>query len=257
MRSTPARKAPYPAREALCPAAGHDGGVSYRERPAAVPGAVLWERAPGPAPGPLRILPDGCMDLLWDGSRLFVAGPDTTARWHHGAPHASYVALRFSGGTGPALLGVPADELRDRTPSLDELWPSAAARMLAEQVAADPVTALEAWAAGRAGTREPDPLGRRVLGMAAAGTPVAQMAERTGLSARQLHRRCLPLFGYGPRRLARVLRLGRALQAARAGTPLAAVAAGCGYADQAHLSREVRALAGATPAGLLRELARR
>ena len=231
--------------------------MSYRERATVVPGAVLWERTTGPAQARSRILPDGCLDLLWDGSRLLVAGPDTTARWHQGAPHACYVALRFSGGTGPALLGVPADELRDQAPGLDELWPAAAARVLAEQVAADPVTALEAWAAGRAGTREPDPLGRRVLGMAAAGTPVAAMAERTGLSARQLHRRCLPLFGYGPRRLARVLRLGQALQAARAGTPLAQVAAGCGYADQAHLSREVRALTGTTPAGLLRELARR
>jgi AraC-like DNA-binding protein len=230
--------------------------VSYRERATVVPGAVLWERTIGPAQARSRILPDGCLDLLWDGSRLVVAGPDTTARWHRGDPHASYVALRFSGGTGPALLGVPADELRDRTPRLDELWPAAAARVLAERVAADPVTALEAWAAGHAGTRQPDPLGRRVFGMAAVGTPVAQMAERTGLGARQLHRRCLPLFGYGPRRLARVLRLGRALEAARKGTPLAQVAASCGYADQAHLSREMRALAGATPAGLLRELAR-
>ena len=93
--------------------------------------------------------------------------------------------------------------------------------------------------------------------MAAAGTPVAEMARRTGLSARQLHRRCLPLFGYGPRRLARVLRLGRALEAARQGTSLAQVAANCGYADQAHLSREVRALAGMTPAALLQELGRR
>jgi AraC-like DNA-binding protein len=39
------------------------------------------------------------------------------------------------------------------------------------------------------------------------------------------------------------------------GTPLAAVAAGCGYADQAHLSREVRALVGTTPSDLLRESA--
>lgn len=231
--------------------------MSYRERPTVIPGAVLWERATGPAQARSRILPDGCLDLLWDGSRLFVAGPDTKARWHQGPPRASYVALRFSGGAGPALLGVPADELRDKTPALDELWPSAAARVLAERVAADPVTALEAWAAGRAATRAPDPLGPRVLAMAAAGTPVAQMAERAGLSARQLHRRCLPLFGYGPRRLARVLRLGRALEAARKGTPFAQVAAGCGYADQAHLSREMRALAGATPAGLLRELAGR
>ena len=110
--------------------AGHDGGVSYRERRTVVPGAVLWERAASPAPARLRILPDGCLDLLWDGSRLFVAGPDTMARWHQGDPGASYVALRFSGGAGPALLGVPADELRDRTPGLDELWPAAAARVL-------------------------------------------------------------------------------------------------------------------------------
>jgi AraC-like DNA-binding protein len=92
--------------------------------------------------------------------------------------------------------------------------------------------------------------------MATAGVPVAAMAEQLGMSARQLHRRCLPVFGYGPRRLARVLRMGRALDEARAGLPLASVAADCGYADQAHLSREVRALAGDTPMALVRELGR-
>jgi AraC-like DNA-binding protein len=90
--------------------------------------------------------------------------------------------------------------------------------------------------------------------MAAAGTSVAAMAGRLGLSARQLHRRCLPVFGYGPLRLARVLRLRRAVDESRTGMPLAHVAAGCGYADQAHLSREMRALAGTTPTGLLLEL---
>jgi AraC-like DNA-binding protein len=90
--------------------------------------------------------------------------------------------------------------------------------------------------------------------MAAAGAPVSLIAGRVGVSARHLHRRCLPLFGYGPRRLARVLRLGRAVDEVRSGLPLAQVAAGCGYADQAHLSREMRALAGTTPSGLLREL---
>jgi AraC-like DNA-binding protein len=36
----------------------------------------------------------------------------------------------------------------------------------------------------------------------------------------------------------------RALALARAGTPLATVAATAGYADQAHLAREVKDLAG-------------
>jgi AraC-like DNA-binding protein len=233
-----------------------DGAVTYRERGLAVQGAALWERDVGPAPGPTRILPDGCLDLLWDGRRLNVAGPDTAARWHASQPGTRYVALRFSGGTGPALLGVPADELRDQTAYLDELWPAANARELRDQVAADPAAALTAWAVRRSAALEPvEPLGSRVLSMAAAGTPVALMADRLGLGVRQLHRRCLPLFGYGPRHLSRVMRLHRALESARLGTPLSAVAAGCGYADQAHLSREVRALAGTTPSGLLRESA--
>ncbi|WP_461029927.1 helix-turn-helix domain-containing protein, partial [Streptomyces sparsus] len=61
---------------------------------------------------------------------------------------------------------------------------------------------------------------------------------------RQLHRRAVRAFGYGPKTLARVLRLERALTLARAGLPFARVAADAGYADQAHLAREVKALAG-------------
>jgi AraC-like DNA-binding protein len=228
--------------------------VTYWERRLAVPGAVLWVRTVAAAPESSRILPDGCVDLLWDGRRLVIAGPDTTARWHASPPGTSYVALRFAGGTGPALLGVPADELRDQMVYLDELWPSAASRVLADQVEADPVAGLTSWAARRAAEQEPlEPLGSRVLTMASGGTPVAAMAARLGLGTRQLHRRCLPLFGYGPRHLARVVRLNRALADARLGTPLAAVAASCGYADQAHLSREVRALTGTTPSRLLQD----
>jgi AraC-like DNA-binding protein len=43
----------------------------------------------------------------------------------------------------------------------------------------------------------------------------------------------------------------RALALARTGTPLAEAAARAGYADQAHLTREVRELAGVPPTRLL------
>jgi AraC-like DNA-binding protein len=115
---------------------------------------------------------------------------------------------------------------------------------------------MEGWAARRAGAVDLDPLGPKVLSMAAAQLPVAAMADRLGLSVRQVHRRCLPIFGYGPRRLSRVLRLLRALDEARAGTPLAQAAFDAGYADQGHLNREVRELAGTTPTVLLSELDR-
>jgi AraC-like DNA-binding protein len=213
-------------------------------------GAVLWQRRLDSAPAGTPIMPDGCLDLLWDGTRLFVAGPDTAARRHRSPAGATYVALRFSGGLGPTLLNVPADELRDRTANLDELWPGRQARVLTEQVEADPATVLEAWVVTRAARCDQDPLGPRVLSMAKAGTPIALMAERLCISPRQLHRRCLPAFGYGPKHLSRIMRFQRALEEVRCGMPLAQVAVAGGYADQAHLSREVRALAGTTPRGL-------
>jgi AraC-like DNA-binding protein len=227
--------------------------VGYLERATPVVGAVLWQRTIDSAPESTPIMPDGCLDLLWDGDHLFVAGPDTATRWHRSPAGKKYVAVRFSGGLGPTLLGVPADELLDRTPNLEELWPARQVRVLTERVEADPVAALEAWVVMRAARYDQDPLGPRVLAMAVAGTPVAVMAERLCISPRHLHRRCLPAFGYGPRRLARLLRFQRALGEIRSGVPLAQVAAACGYADQAHLSREVRSLADTTPTGLLGE----
>jgi AraC-like DNA-binding protein len=77
------------------------------------------------------------------------------------------------------------------------------------------------------------------------------MADDLGLSERQLHRRCLVAFGYGPKTVQRVLRFQAALRDARAGRRLADVAADAGYADQAHMSREVRDLAGVPITALL------
>jgi AraC-like DNA-binding protein len=215
-----------------------------------VPGVVLWQRAGRAETVRSRIMPDGCLDLVSDGREVFVAGPDTSARWHDCAPGSRYAALRFHFGVGAALLRVPADELRNRSVRLDELLPATAARRLADQVADRPVEALTNWLMCRAADAAVDPLGREVHAMAAAATPVAHMADRLGMSSRQLHRRCLPIFGYGPRPLARILRLGRAVDIARAGVPLADVAVRCGYADQAHLCRDAIALGGGTPAVL-------
>lgn len=228
--------------------------MTYRERETAVPGVQLWQRTAG---APTRILPDGCLDLIWDGRRLIVAGPDTAARWNVSAPGTRYVGLRFHRGIGPALLDVPAFDVLDQSPGLDDVWATGTARRLSEQVADDPVPALTAWLTDRAGDRVADPVGPRVHSLAAQGVPVARMADHLGLSERQLHRRCLPVFGYGPRRLARILRLNRALDEAGAGRPLAQVAVDCGYADQAHLCRDVLALAGTTPTELLAELRQR
>lgn len=77
--------------------------------------------------------------------------------------------------------------------------------------------------------------------------PVEEIAHRVGWSRRHLQARWAAEFGLGPKRLARVARFGRARQLQDAGVPLAEVAHRAGYADQSHLNRDWRSLAGQTP----------
>ncbi|MFJ9342934.1 helix-turn-helix domain-containing protein [Streptomyces sp. NPDC101733] len=218
----------------------------YEEAPSTVvAGAVLW-RAEGPGQA---VLPDGCIDLLWAGGRLLVAGPDTGPHPAGEVPGRAVAGLRLAPGTAPALLGVPAHALRDLRVDLADLWPERRVRILAERVAGygDPRAGLEALADSLAAVAAPpDPLIERVVAALRAGRPVAGIADAVGLGERQLRRRSLDAFGYGPRTLGRVLRLQRALTLARSGLPQAEVAHTAGYADQPHLAREVRALAGTT-----------
>lgn len=239
--------------------------TDYAERASRLPGAVLWTKGANPAGGGAGdgggdggadglVLPDGCMDLLWSEGRLLVAGPDTRAFRPGPGLRGPWTGIRFRPGAGPLLLGVPAYELRDRRVELADLRPAAEVRRLTGRIdaAADPAVALEELALHLAAAARPeDPLVRAVAGALAAGRSVAATAEAVGLGARQLHRRSLAAFGYGPKTLARILRLQRALGLARAGVPLAETAARTGYADQAHLSRDVRELAGARVTELL------
>ncbi|MCM3885372.1 helix-turn-helix transcriptional regulator [Frankia sp. R82] len=206
-----------------------------------------------------RVLPDASIDIIWSSDgRLIVAGPDTTATIARWAPGVQHVGVRFDPGHGPAYLGTDAELLRDGRVDLAELWGDGPARRFADRLAAAPPEA-----AARAGVmtaalagREPDPrLSDPLAPAIVAGTrehrPVGDLARSIGLSERQLLRRSRRVFGYGPKTLARVLRLQDALRTARLGHGLAQVAAMAGYADQAHLAREVRALAGVTATELL------
>ncbi|MCX4820075.1 helix-turn-helix domain-containing protein [Streptomyces sp. NBC_01142] len=222
----------------------------YEEWASRIDGAVVWTRTTDLRAGAVYpVLPDGCMDLLWSEGRLFVAGPDTHAYVPAGGWGASFAGVRFAPGTAPAFFGVPAHELRDRRVDLADLWGGAEAGRLTERIdaAADPVAELEAVALRRtARSGPPDPLLSAVVRHLEAGGTVAGAADTVGLGARQLHRRSLDAFGYGPKTLARVLRLQRALSLVREGVPYAGAALAAGCADQAHLAREMRDLAGIT-----------
>ena len=79
-------------------------------------------------------------------------------------------------------------------------------------------------------------------------TQVAGVASDVGWSTRHLEQRFRGELGITPKAAVRITRFERSVDAARdPRRRLADVAADCGYADQAHLAREWRDLAGLPP----------
>jgi AraC-like DNA-binding protein len=199
-----------------------------------------------------QVLPDGCMDLVWTGRQLLVAGPDTGPHAVLREPGVTGAGLRFAPGRLPALLSVPADAVRDQRVPLEQLLPGLARRAVARlEHGAHPVAVLSGLALALPG-RPAEPGVRAAAAHLAAGASAGETAQMLGWTERSLHRRCMAAFGYGPTVLRRVLRFRRASALLYDGTPIAEAAAAAGYADQPHLSREVRALAGVAPRQLAR-----
>lgn len=225
--------------------------MTYEESPA-VPGlglACLWAQSVV-GPGAQLVVPDACMDIIWAGGGIAVAGPDTVSRMVEMRAGTRLHAVRFAPGVAPHVLGVPAAALRDVTVDLAELWRGRAHR-IAETPGDRRLVLQQAVAERLREVGPPDPSIAPTVRALARGVRVAETARSLGLSDRQLRRRCLAAFGYGPKTLQRILRFQRALRRARAGSPFADIAYAEGYADQAHLAKEVRELAGTPLSNLL------
>jgi AraC-like DNA-binding protein len=186
----------------------------------------------------------------------------TAAALHQTAAGTEITGIRFRPGVAPFLLGVGASDLRDRDVPLRDIWPAARHQLWQDAAAEDDLpakrSAIEtALSAAIAGSRGEDPLvawAARWIAAHPAAT-VAELVRLSGASERQLRRRFAAAVGYGPKTLQRILRLQRLLwlagNARDARPELAALALAAGYADQPHMTREMRALAGISPRHLL------
>jgi AraC-like DNA-binding protein len=172
------------------------------------------------------------------------------------------VAIALTAPGSRALLGVPAGALWDTAVEAEAVLGPLAAE-LRERVHEAPTWPARFAACDavlRRALVEPD-LPRPLLAawgqlVASGGTiPVAALADAVGWTRRHLAERFGREFGLAPKTAARIVRLerARALLTAPARPSLAEVAAVCVFADQPHLNREFRALAGCTPAQWLAE----
>lgn len=202
-----------------------------------------------------RVVPDGCVDLVWlGGAQLMVVGADT-GPWLAGPVEVPACGVRLRPGAAGAVLGLPASEVRDRRVPAESVWADVAVRIgeaLAQADAPRRLGLLTEMVLRRGSA--PDRLvvaaARR---LAAADARVSTVAADLGVSERQLHRRLLAAVGYGPKTLARVARLRRLI--ALSDDSLAIRAVNAGYASQAHMSDEVRRLTGTTAVRFLEDAA--
>lgn len=219
--------------------------------------------AAAPAGGSIlhRVLPDGCMDLLFDlaaagGDRATIVGTMTKPLLVTREGATDLFGIRFRPGGLIAFLPLTAAELTDGHIDLsvvagrlaEELWDRLAEAEPARRAAVAEAALLARLPAS--GLIDPT-IHHCVARLEATrgALPIARLEASTGLSGRQIERKFAHHVGLAPKTFARIVRFRSLLSAAWTTGPRdwAGLAVDAGYADQPHLVREFRSLAGLSP----------
>ncbi|HEX6248314.1 MAG TPA: helix-turn-helix domain-containing protein [Nocardioidaceae bacterium] len=199
-------------------------------------------------PQPTRRRLNVCLGGLHDG-------PATIH--HNGTQRGVQVAL--SPLHLGSLLGVPASEITGHAVELGDVIGHRAATTLSDRLATESqwpmrcrlveellLRQLERNERSRAVRPE---VGRAWALLSASGgtTRVRDVAADVGWSARHLVQEFTAAVGLAPKTVARIRRFERSAALVAKGHDLALVAGRCDFADQPHMTREWRRLAGTTP----------
>jgi AraC-like DNA-binding protein len=206
---------------------------------------------------PLRLSGAGLTEpTLFDG---VLAGLATRPTLIHHAGHQHGLQLGLTPSGARAVFGMPAAELAESLVPLEDVV-GRVARSLRDE--------LEGYATWAERFAAVERVVRRLMSRHASGqdavpevgeawrlirrggghTSVTGVASGVGWSTRHLEQRFRSEFGITPKAAVRITRFERSVDAARdPRRRLSDVAAECGYADQAHLAREWRDLAGRPP----------
>lgn len=168
------------------------------------------------------------------------------------------VNLTFLGAR--LFLGRPLGALVNSSVPLTDLFGRAAAHL------ADELQSAPGWperfaildrelVARMREARRPSPVVLRAshrLLASGGSVPISVLLAEVGCSQKHLIAQFRSEIGLTPKRLARVLRFGRAIERLKSGrVDLAALALDCGYYDQPHFDRDFKAFAGVSPSALL------
>ena len=263
-----------PPSEVPRPAADGSGGGHLIAPPPALRGAVIgFFSVTGPSSlGARRLLPDGGADLIFNFNPVqgepdaAAVGVLTAARTvvrrssaGHEPSELPLLGVAFAPGAAFSWLGVPLNELRDQVIALDQLWGRDSARLLETLHEASTLRArvdqLSSFLSSRrrfSSTAAEDWIraGVHVIRTRRGRLSMRELCAEIGVGERRLQRSFRERVGLSPKELARIARLHATLARLQRGPPRSwsERAADSGFADQAHMIREFRRLAGQTPA---------
>lgn len=195
---------------------------------------------------------------LPDTSLTGIAG---AARRMRTSRDGGILLARFHPGGAARVFDGPLHEISGTTISLHDVLPRADVERLHTQIGeardeAARVRAMEAFLLARVqSTPPPDPFVARALVAIRERGPalkIGALARELHISQDALEKRFRRAVGTSPKQLASLLRLRRAIDAYRPGTPLTALALEAGYFDQSHFNRELRAITGEAPGHFFR-----
>jgi AraC-like DNA-binding protein len=219
----------------------------------------FWTLRVEAPPARLRVIPDGHVDLVFDvlEGKAYLAGPrDTPLEVVHERPTELF-GVTLMPGAATATLGISAAALSlDWSPLESVVGPWASVLGQRLRAASTPLLRLgviEAFLLGRLSRLDPRVTRALCAIVDAKGqVGVAALGHDARSSSRNLTRLFHEWVGLSPKRFARIVRVQAALRRLAEHPPpdLARLASELGFADQAHMTRELRALAGAAPRSL-------
>lgn len=215
---------------------------------------VRWDRR-GLPPFLAETLPHPSVHVVLERGASAVGGPSRKRFSRELEGQGEVFAIKFRpGGFRPFVSGSIA-RFTDRVVPLAELggdWAGLERRVLPRR--GDQARAVACAAFLRERQPEPDPRGARVQAIAdriladRTLVRVSDLAVQVRMSERELQRLFREYVGVSAKWVIQRYRLHEALERIeRDGTGLANLAADLGYTDQAHFSRDFRALVGVTP----------
>jgi len=185
-----------------------------------------------------RILPDGCADVIFDGSGASVVG--TMTRPIEARTEPGMFGVRFRPGRAALALGAPLTEVTDLRVPLCEITTRF------PDIRMDNVdAAMRSLFADRKPDPRVDAAVDRILRSGGRAT-IDSIAAAAGVSRQHLARAFAYHVGVSPKTFARVIRFRRALRLAGS-QDWSALALELGYFDQSHLIADFREFAGETP----------